>query len=62
MSDEAHRHACEVQYWWDKLGGDANKIRALLQRLEQEKKRSAAGIAKLRDGLLAMHNERKRNG
>ena len=62
MSDEAHRHACEVAYWWAQTGGDPKKIKSLLLRLEQDGKRSAASIAKLRQGLLEMHNERKRNG
>jgi hypothetical protein len=60
MSDEAHRHAAEVRWWWKELGGNPALIKEMLARVAR--RRSPAAVAKLRDGLLEMHNERKRNG
>lgn len=52
---EQFRHECEIKYWWAQTVGDAKKIKALLNRLEKEEKRSAAGIEKLRAGLLEIY-------
>jgi hypothetical protein len=48
-SDEQHRHECECRYWWKETGGNAALIKDVLERVA--KKRSAAGVEKLRQGL-----------
>lgn len=51
MSDEAHRHACEVRYWLERTGGDHGKLREVLRRVAE--KRGEAGAEKLRRGIWA---------
>lgn len=51
MSDETHRHACEVRYWVEQTGGDHGKLREVLQRVAA--KRGEAGAERLRRGIWA---------
>lgn len=55
---EQHRHACEVRYWWKECASNPALIKAMLERVA--KRRSAAAVQKLRDGLMEIY--RKENG
>ena len=50
--DDNHRHECEIAYWWIYTGGNAAMIKEVLERVA--KKRSPAGVEKLRRGLGEM--------
>jgi hypothetical protein len=52
-NSEAHRHACEVRFWFAECAGNPALIKALLERVAT--KRSAAGVEKLRAGLLEIY-------
>jgi hypothetical protein len=56
-SDESFRHECETKYWWKATHGNPALIREALERIS--KKRSAAGVEKLRQGLAEIYRREK---
>jgi len=55
---EQHRLNCEIAYWWCVTNGNPALIKEALERIA--KKRSPAGVEKLRQGLQELW--RKQNG
>jgi len=56
---EERRHVFECKYWWAETGGNPALIKDLLVRVA--KKRSPAGVEKLRQGLAEIYR-RERDG